>query len=160
MRRSRASFLAAIWAIAIVAGGCAAQANPGWTYAPVVVPSGSAGTSSAPPGPASTPAASSPQPPGGATVIDITARNVAFEQTRLTAPANVPLTIHFDNEDSGVPHDVAIYRGSAEGQQVFQGAIVTGVASTDYHVPALPAGTYTVICTVHPTLMTAILTIQ
>ena len=96
---------------------------------------------------------------GAGPTVQISAHNIAFSQSTVTAPANTAFTIHFDNQDQGVPHDIAIAQGSPTGQQVFKGDIVTGAAATDYHVPALPAGTYSFVCTVHPN-MTGTLTVQ
>jgi plastocyanin len=149
--------LAARLSIGAILVGCTAQATPGWTYGPTIPPPRPVGSPVSSPGQA-TPGAG--QSPSTSPTIDITAKNIAFEESQVAAPANVPLTIHFDNEDAGVPHDVAIYQGSAEGKQVFLGNIVTGVTSTDYHVPNLAPGTYTLICTVHPSQMTATLTVK
>ena len=41
---------------------------------------------------------------------------------------------------------------------MFKGDIVTGPTTVTYDVPALPAGTYTFTCTVHPN-MTGTLTV-
>jgi len=84
--------------------------------------------------------------PSGA-VINETAQNIAFQQTDLTAPANAPFTIHFDNQDASTMHNIVIK--DASGNAVFTGDLVTGPAQTDYKVPALPAGTYSFACAVH-----------
>ncbi len=72
------------------------------------------------------------------------------------ASADQPFTIRFANNDAGVPHNAEIKDGS--GATVFLGEIFNGVDTRDYAVPALPAGTYTFVCTVHPN-MTGTLTI-
>jgi cytochrome c oxidase subunit 2 len=101
-----------------------------------------------------------PRPSGEAGVtLDISALNVAFEQTSLTAPAGTPFAIVFDNKDAGIPHNVAIHRDSPTGEEVFKGAIFNGPATQTYDVPALDAGPYAFICTVHPN-MTGTLTVQ
>jgi plastocyanin len=79
------------------------------------------------------------------------AQNFAFISTTLTAPASSAFTIHFDNKDSGIPHDILI-KDSA-GKTVFSGDMVTGPTTADYQVPALAAGTYTFTCSIHPTTM-------
>jgi cytochrome c oxidase subunit 2 len=91
--------------------------------------------------------------------VALTAKNVAFEQTTLTAAANKPFKIDFDNEDAGTPHNVAIHEGSASGKELFKGEIFPGVAKKTYDVAALPAGSYTFACSVHPN-MTGTLTVQ
>jgi plastocyanin len=145
-------------AAALGVAACGAGAQPTWTYVPVP---------SQPPIAASSPTPSRPpaptEPPGsrgGATVLDLTAKNIAYDKKALSAPAGTAFTIHFDNEDSGVAHDVAILEGSTAGRQVFSGDVITGVKAIDYGVQPLPAGDYTIICTVHPTLMIATLTVK
>ena len=73
--------------------------------------------------------------------------------------AAAPFRIEFANQDPSVPHNVAIHEGSATGTEVFKGAIFPGVATQTYDVPALDAGAYAFVCTVHPT-MTGTLTVQ
>jgi plastocyanin len=47
----------------------------------------------------------------------------------------------------------------ASGAEVFKGEIFPGVETRDYQVPALAAGEYPFVCTVHPT-MTGTLTAE
>jgi cytochrome c oxidase subunit 2 len=114
---------------------------------------------SPPPAPSGDPGASGgPGGPGGAPIA-VSAINVQFEQTELQAPADTPFQIAFDNKDAGVPHNVAIHEGSPTGPEIFQGEIFPGPEIRTYDVPALPAGTYGFICTVHPN-MTGTLTVN
>jgi cytochrome c oxidase subunit 2 len=98
-------------------------------------------------------------PPGGAPPIAIAAQNIAFDTAELSAPADVPFKIDFDNREA-VPHNVAIHEGSPTGPEVFRGEVFTGPDMRTYDVPALAAGTYGFICSVHPTQMTGTLTVQ
>ncbi len=75
----------------------------------------------------------------------------------MTAPADKAFVIAFDNQDAGTPHNIQI-KDSA-GEVKFTGATFNGVAKQDYQVPALAAGSYPFLCTVHPT-MTGTLTVQ
>ncbi len=100
--------------------------------------------------------------PGGEAAgpaLEVTAETIAFKETNLTAAADAPFTIKFTNNDAGVPHNVAIHEGSPTGQEVFRGEIFNGVDTRTYAVPALKAGTYGFVCTVHPN-MTGTLTVQ
>lgn len=101
-------------------------------------------------------ASSTPPPapsgePGG-TVVQIAAENVAFDKTELTVPAGEPFQIEFDNRDASVQHNVAIHEGSPTGPEVFRGDIFPGPEKRTYSVPALEAGAYGFICTVHPNM--------
>ena len=92
-----------------------------------------------------------------ATVVDIAASGIAFDTATLTAPADKAFVIDFDNQDAGVPHNIEI-KDSA-GAIKFTGATFNGVAKQAYQVPALTAGAYPFLCTVHPT-MTGTLTVK
>ncbi len=124
---------------------------------PAPAPSGPSGPA------ASGPAASGPAPSGGGGggtaggSVQISAKNIAFEQQSVTAPAGQPFTIAFTNNDPATPHNVDIM--DAGGKSVFKGQIFSGVATQNYPVPALPAGTYKFVCDVHPN-MTGQLTVQ
>jgi len=103
-----------------------------------------------------------PPPSGGPAAgppLELSALNVAFEQASLSAPAGAPFQIAFDNKDAAVPHNVAIHKDSATGEEVFKGDIFPGPEKRVYDVPALAAGSYTFACTVHPN-MTGTLTVQ
>ncbi len=161
--------LVALLALALLVSACAASESPGWTYAPPTPsptpgPSQSGAASAAPSAEASgagpsagASAGSSGSGGSGGTVINETAQNIAFQQTQLNAPANTPFTIHFDNQDASTIHNMVIKDSS--GNEKFSGAMVTGPAQADYQVPALPPGTYTFVCAVHPTAMTGTLTV-
>ena len=114
------------------------------------------------PPPSAAPGGSGPPPsgaPAAGPTLQVSASGIAYEQKELTAPANTPFKITFENKDAGVPHNVAIHQGSPTGQEVFKGEIFAGVATKTYDVPALPAGAYAFVCTVHPT-MTGTLTVN
>jgi len=89
--------------------------------------------------------------------VDVTASGIAFTTPNVTAPADKAFVIEFDNQDASVPHNIQI-KDSA-GAVKFSGATFSGVATQPYQVPALTAGTYPFLCTVHPT-MTGTLTVQ
>ena len=107
---------------------------------------------SAAPTRAPAPAASSSA--GGVPTVSETAGQVTFGSTTLQAPANTPFDLVFDNQAPGVAHNVAIYTNSSASTVLFRGALVTGVKTVTYHVPALKPGTYFFRCDVHPTQMT------
>jgi cytochrome c oxidase subunit 2 len=83
-------------------------------------------------------------------VLTIAAQNIKFDTACMQTAANQPFKIDFDNKDAGTPHNVAIYDNSSLAQNLFRGAIVTGVTQVTYSVHPLPAGTYYFHCDVHP----------
>ncbi len=87
-----------------------------------------------------------------AAVVPITAFGSAFTTKEVTAPADKAFVIDFDNQDAGTPHNVVIK--DASGTALFTGETFNGVARRQYQVPALAAGTYSFVCTLHPTTMT------
>jgi cytochrome c oxidase subunit 2 len=97
--------------------------------------------------------------PGESVTLEISAQNIAFDTDTLEAPADTPFQIVFANNDAGIPHNVAIHEGTPTGPEVWVGDIFNGVETRTYEVPALPAGTYGFICTVHPN-MTGTLTVR
>ena len=102
-----------------------------------------------------------PSGPTGTVTLNITAppgaASSGFAETALTGPADVTFDILFTNDDTGVVHNVAI--NDASGLQQFMGEIFPGVATREYVVPPLVAGSYMYVCSVHPS-MTGTLTIQ
>jgi plastocyanin len=101
-----------------------------------------------------TPASTGPSLPAADAVV--TAEGTAFTTPVVTVPAGKAFTIAFDNRDQA-PHNVSI--SDAAGKQVFKGEIVTGPKVTVYDVPAIQAGTYPFVCSVHPN-MTGSITAQ
>jgi plastocyanin len=121
-------------------------------------PGGGGGATTAP-APSDEPGATTA--PGGSAgaVLEISAQNIAFDTDALTVPADTPFQIVFTNNDAGIPHNVAIHEGTPTGPEVWVGEIFNGVETRTYDVPALPAGTYGFVCTVHPN-MTGTLTAE
>jgi plastocyanin len=93
---------------------------------------------------------------GGVNVTSsVTASGLAFDTNEIDLAAGKATTITFDNQDAGVPHNIAIYPSQSEispDKALFQGEVVTGPTKTQYKIPALKAGTYFFHCDVHPTM--------
>lgn len=90
-----------------------------------------------------------------------------FSERRLEAPAGVPLTIMFDNQDTGIGHNVEIYAGEnavlGQAEVAFAPAdheLVDGGESTTYSVPPLEPGVFTFLCYPHPATMRGTLTVR
>jgi plastocyanin len=93
---------------------------------------------------------------GAGATTTLVAQGVAFDTGTIQLPADTATTIMFDNQDAGVPHNLAIYPSSGEvsaDAALFQGELITGPDRIEYAIPALPAGEYFFQCDVHPTTM-------
>ncbi|HTY81255.1 MAG TPA: cupredoxin domain-containing protein [Dehalococcoidales bacterium] len=93
--------------------------------------------------------------------IDLVAKNIAFDKSTITVPAGAKVTVNFDNQDAGVPHNFSVYTNSSASTPIFQGQIITGPLKTTYQftAPSQP-GTYFFRCDVHPTQMTGSFIVQ
>lgn len=104
----------------------------------------------------------SPPPSGepGGGGLAITAKDVKYSTHALEAAAGAPFTIAFTNEDpASVPHDVDLR--SESGEVLQDHPTIAGGESTTYDFDTLTAGTYVLICSVHPFAdMTATLTVK
>jgi plastocyanin len=100
---------------------------------------------------AESPSGPAPTAPAGATALEITAKNLAFDKSSLTAKAGQPVQVTFHNEDVGVLHNVSFYTSRAASQAIHKGDLTTGVATVTYNfnAPSTP-GTYFFHCDVHP----------
>ena len=148
-------------AVLVLALAACTSADPGWTYAPPPsdAPAPSVAPSAEPGSPApsgavspapSTAVSPGPSAPAGE-VIQVSAVNIAFDQSTLTVPADTPFQIEFTNNDQGILHNVEIK--NASGESLFRGDTFNGVETRTYDAPALPAGAYQFICTVHPNMI-------
>jgi plastocyanin len=158
----RRSLVVLTIALAALLSACTSSSAPGWTYAPPTAapasqPAPSGDASAAPSSAAPSAAAPSGAAPsdngsgGGGDVVELSAMMIQYEQTDLKAPADKNFVLRFDNKDAGTPHNVEIK--DANNQSVFKGEIFNGVAVKDYAVPALAAGTYQFVCSVHPNMV-------
>ncbi|MES2209625.1 MAG: c-type cytochrome [Chloroflexota bacterium] len=99
--------------------------------------------------------------PPDAEVLKVTAEGVAFDVKELTVGAGKAFGIDFNQKDPAGfgGHNVEIRDQS--GKTVFDGLVILDPAEVTYSVPALPAGTYTFICRIHPIpAMTGTLTVK
>lgn len=89
----------------------------------------------------------SPPAPSGspAVTLELSAQNSKFDKTDLEVPAGAIFAIHFQNLDP-LPHNLSI-RG---GPSPMTTEIFGGPGERTYLYYALPQGTYTFACDVHP----------
>jgi plastocyanin len=102
-----------------------------------------------------------PPSTGNSVTIDLTAKNVAFNMNTITVPAGAEVTVNFDNQDSGIPHNFAVYTDSSASTSIFVGQVITGPKQTTYTFTAPSApGNYFFRCDVHPVQMTGTFVVQ
>lgn len=111
--------------------------------------------------PAATTTPTGTPPTGGTVTVNLVARNIAFDKDTITVPAGARVSIEFDNQDQGIPHNFALYRDSSASQTIFKGDIINGVRKITYQftVPSDP-GTYFFRCDTHPAQMTGDFVVQ
>jgi len=114
------------------------------------------------PAPTPTPTPTNTSTPTGASVtIDLIAKNIAFNKNTITVPAGAQVTVNFDNQDSGTPHNFAVYTDSSASKSVFVGQIIAGPKTMMYTfaAPTTP-GNYFFRCDAHPSKMTGTFIVQ
>jgi len=88
-----------------------------------------------------------------ATTVQIAAvETIRFDTDALEVPAGEDFCVEMTNDDSA-PHDFGITETEFNGDDLAPGE------STTYVVPAMEAGEYTFLCTLHPTQMVGDLTV-
>jgi plastocyanin len=98
-------------------------------------------------------------PTGAGGGIDIVGRDTKFDVTEISASAGA-VTIRFDNRDSGIVHNVHVFRGAnAQGESIGATAFAAGPVKQELQVN-LSAGSYLFQCDAHPTTMKGTLTVQ
>lgn len=89
---------------------------------------------------------------GGDAAATVVADNLVFDVSTITLPAGKETIVAFDNQDEGIPHNIAIYETDALDVDLFVGEIFNGVQTVEYTVPALDEGEYFFQCDVHPNM--------
>jgi plastocyanin len=84
-----------------------------------------------------------------------------FSTDALSAEPGTPIDLEFDNEDTGIGHNVVVFDGADDkAPTLFEGTVVTGPTTTQYQIKALTDGSYFFHCEIHPTTMTGTLTVE
>jgi len=172
--------------VVVALAACSAGALPGWTYAPPSATPIASGAASGSPG-ASTSAAPSVVPSaapsvaasasagaspsagasgGAGSALTVTApvgaSTSGFDPTTLAAVAKTPFSLVFDNQDTGVMHNLVVLNPDGSNVQMTGDSTTffAGPGKRTYQVPGLAAGDYAFMCQVHPTTMKGVLTVK
>jgi plastocyanin len=90
---------------------------------------------------------STPAPSLDPGAVLVSAKDSRFSAEPVAVPAQAGFTLAFDNLDR-VPHNVVLVDGS--GKTAFSGQIFSGPRLVSETVPALAAGSYRILCAIHP----------
>jgi plastocyanin len=96
------------------------------------------------PSPSPTPTATGP----AATSVTVQAKGINFNTSSIVLKANSQVSITLDNQDAGIPHNLAIYT-SEGGTKIFGKDPFQGVAKETWTFEAPKPGTYFFHCDVH-----------
>jgi plastocyanin len=101
-----------------------------------------------------------PNAPDSKTVVKVVAARVRWVPTTLAAPAGEVWHVQIDNQD-GPPehHNFVVASGKTFPERIYQSPNFNKGMFT-FDVPALPAGNYLFICTVHADVMTGTLELR
>ena len=105
-------------------------------------------------------ARATPAPAGPVTEATVVGSGIKFTTTELTLKANSQITITFDNQDAGVPHNFTVWPNSAAAsagdtsKAMHTGNTFNGVREVEETFRTGPPGSLFFNCTVHPTSMT------
>ncbi|HLF79334.1 MAG TPA: cupredoxin domain-containing protein, partial [Dehalococcoidia bacterium] len=80
----------------------------------------------------------------GPVTINLTAVNLAFSTSRISATSGTAVTITLDNKDQAVPHDVGVNLPGVAKTQTCSGPCVRSISFT-----APSPGTYEFFCSTH-----------
>jgi plastocyanin len=108
---------------------------------PTAAPSGAPGASASP--------GASVEP--GAERVTLVASGIKWTTTELTVTAGKPFTLVLENQDASVPHN-AQFKDTA-GTVVYLTDTFPGVETREFQIPALTAGSYPFVCTLHPNMV-------
>ena len=114
---------------------------------------GPVGGTSPPPssGPTAGTSSPPPPPPGGTPVTSLTvvAKTLRFDVNQFVLKANSEITLTLDNQDPGIPHNLAILT-SETGTKIFGKDPFNGPAKETWTFTSPAPGTYFFHCEVHP----------
>jgi len=88
---------------------------------------------------------------------------LSFDTTTLTATAGASVTVTFNNNEAGVPHDWHVFNGPTSSAGTLASTqIITGPGTSDSVTFTAPTqtGNYFFWCDVHPTIMTGTFIVQ
>ncbi len=98
---------------------------------------------------------------GNAVTVNIAAKDTAFNMSTITVPAGAEVTVNFENEDSGVQHNIGFYQDQSASKEIYKGQPITGPNKITYTftAPSEPGPDFC-RCDTPPTAMTGQLIVK
>ena len=96
----------------------------------------------------------------GAQVVDIVSNTIAFDRSEIRVAGGDEITIRHDNQDTGMPHNFAIYKTSEANELVAATEIELGPVQQELTLEVLEPGEYFFRCDTHPTQMTGTFVVE
>ncbi|MBI5290152.1 MAG: cupredoxin domain-containing protein [Chloroflexi bacterium] len=91
--------------------------------------------------------------------LALVGKDILFSTDKLEAAAGA-VTIEFDNQDGGVPHNVHVFKGTdATGSSLAKTELESGPIKQTLQVE-MEAGNYFYVCDAHPTTMTGTISVD
>ena len=87
----------------------------------------------------------------GAKELKIVADDLEFDLDRMDLPAETEVTLVFENDDEGVPHNWSLLTEKG-GEMLFEGDIITGPDTIEYEFKTPDSGGFWFQCDVHPAM--------
>ena len=95
--------------------------------------------------------------------VELIAQNLSFDKRTIEVSSGGRVRIRLDNRDTGVSHNVAVYKSATDLTAVSSGSVgirFDGPAIDDTAFDTPAAGNYFFRCDVHPTTMTGTFTVK
>src|SRR5688500_1166895 len=82
--------------------------------------------------------------------LSIVSKGQKFDKKTLAALPNTTVTINYENADSGILHNVAVYKDNSAKEVIFRGEIIPGPKPISYSFTSPAPGNYFFRCDTHP----------
>ncbi len=101
-----------------------------------------------------------PEVGGGTQAVEIVSKDILFDKSEIRVAGGQAITIRHDNQDDGIPHNIAVYKTSDAKDLIAATPVEPGPVQQELIVGALEPGEYFFRCDTHPTQMTGTLIVE
>ncbi|HLF77848.1 MAG TPA: hypothetical protein VJB57_10205 [Dehalococcoidia bacterium] len=98
--------------------------------------------------------------PSGPVSVRIVGKDLKFDKRSFSAGAGAQVTVTFDNQDSGVLHNIAFYTNRSASQKIAGTDVKPGPVIDELRFTAPQPGNAFYRCDVHPDTMTGTMTVR